>query len=167
MSSLDYAKLDCYVYNLLTKTKIEFTTTPESVSDSGVANFEAVDIKGRSGPYQGYNNSGPRQVSVGFKLHQDLLGQSVSIVTVSNQLRALTYPLYQGGQVSTPKAFLRIGDNIGIKCIIPNVSVNWLHPVRDGKFIHCDVQLEAIECIPDPAWDAQGVERGSDFSYGG
>ena len=149
-------KISCYVKNLLTGTTIEFELIPESVTDSNSASFDPQDIRGRSTPIQGYNNSGPRTVSYTVILHDDYCKDG--ILKTVNALRALTYPAY-GGSVTPPTCYVRFGKMIKMKAITNSVSVNWMTPYRDGVFTRAEVTLDFIE-VRGSSLGASSVEGG-------
>ena len=139
--------IPCYVINLLTGGKIEFDCEPDEITDTNSNQFDPQDIRGRSSPYQGYNNSGPRSISFNVILHDDLCKEGV--LNTVNHLRSLTYPNY-GGVLIPPKCLVRIGDMIHCKAVINDVSVVWQKPYRNGVYLVADVTINATEVVDTP-----------------
>lgn len=139
--------IPCYIINLVTGTRIEFDITPDSIDDSNSASFDAQSIRGRSSPYQGYSESGPRTVSYSVTLHHDLCKDG--LLNTVNKLKALTYPEY-GGILQLPQCLVRIGDMIHCKAIVGDVGVSWQKPIRDGIYLVADISLSFTEVVDTP-----------------
>lgn len=139
--------IPCYIINSLLGKTIEFECEPEEISDTSSAQFDAQDVRGRSSPYQGYNNSGPREINFTVVLHDDLCKNGI-LATV-NQLRSLTYPSYDG-ILKAPASVIRIGDMIHCKAVMTSVGVSWQKPFRDGVYVTASVDINAIEVVDTP-----------------
>ena len=139
--------IPCYIINLVTGTTIEFDITPDSIEDSNSASFDAQGIRGRSSPYQGYSESGPRTVSYSVTLHHDLCKDG--LLNTINKLKALTYPEY-GGVLQLPQCLIRVGDMIHCRAIVGDVSVSWNKPMRDGLYLVAEVNLSFTEVVDRP-----------------
>lgn len=148
--------IECYVRNNLTGKNIEFELIPEEISESLAAAFDPQEIRGRSNPIQGYNNSGPRSVEFTVTLHDDYCKDG--ILNVVNSLKALEYPLYNS-YVVPPNCYVRIGKMIRMQAICTGVNVTWKKPYRQGYFINADVSLSFSEVRSNPQ-DASEVEGG-------
>lgn len=145
----------CYIINLVTGTKIEFHL-PESVSDSLSANFDAIDIRGRTNALQGYNNSGPRTLSFDFDLHRDFC--EFGVVAAVSQLKALVYPAYVG-YIDAPKAFVHLGNAIRGLFVVNDVSVTYNIPFMDDMYVSANVSISITEA-GDAVYSAAQIEEG-------
>lgn len=139
--------IPCYIINLVTGTRIEFDITPDSIEDSNNASFDSQSIRGRSSPYQGYSESGPRTISYSVTLHHDLCKDG--LLNTVNKLKALTYPEY-GGILQLPLCLVRLGDMIHCKAIVGDVGVSWQKPIRDGIYLVADISISFTEVVDTP-----------------
>ena len=115
-----------------------FDYIPEEISDSKTANYNYVDIPGRSEPIIGYTNSSLREFSIhlmfmaGIGQRSHPSGQVDDAFAVKQKvdwLRSLTYPDYSGQYVRPPhKVLFSIGQLIKSVCIIPSVNVVYKGP---------------------------------------
>lgn len=152
-----------YIINLLTNDKIVVDLIPEEVSDATQGQYDEVVPRGRSNPIYGYSTSGPRTVSFTVQLHDDYCpGNHGSIVNYVNRLRALAYPAYNGGSISSPKCLVRVGDMINFTGVCKEVSVTWKKPYRDGFYLNAEVSLSFDE-VQSIAKSSSQVAKG-DFS---
>lgn len=144
--------IPCYVINTVTGGTIEFDCEPDEINDTISAQFDPQEIRGRSSPYQGYNSSGPRTVSLELVLHDDLCKEGV--LNTVNRLRSLVYPGYSGVLIA-PSCLVRIGDMIHMKAIVNDVGVVWQKPYRNGVYLVANVSLTFSEVvdIPHSAFD--------------
>lgn len=145
--ALNKEYIPCYIINLLTGGKIEFECEPEEISDSNSNQFDPQEIRGRSSPIQGYNNSGPRAINFSVVLHDDLCRQG--ILSTVNHLRSLTYPSY-GGVLTPPKCLVRIGDMIHCNAIVNDIGVTWQKPYRSGVYVTAEVSINLTEVVDTP-----------------
>jgi hypothetical protein len=149
--------MDCFVINMLNDDSISFACEPEEITDNNQNNFEAVDVRGRSSPYQGYSHSGPRTISFTLTLHQDLC--PMGLLNTINHLKALTYPGY-GGILEIPKCYVHIGYMISCLAIISEVGVSWKPPIRDHAYVQADVSLAFTEVRDDPLSYQEVIDNG-------
>ena len=147
-----------YIVNLITGNQMVIRIFPDEVTDSVSSQWEEVVPRGRSNPIQGYSSSGPRTVSYTLQLHDDYLPDGI-LATV-NQLRALTYPVYNGGSISPPKCLIRVAGNIKFTAICKEVSVTWMKPLRNGYYINAEVSLTFDE-VPSVAKSAVEITNGA------
>ena len=145
--------IPCYIINSILNTTIEFECEPEEFSDSSSAQFDAQDVRGRSSPYQGYNSSGPREISFSLTLHDDLC--KMGLLGTVNALKSLTYPGYDG-VLKSPQCFIRIGDMVSCNAIVTSVSVSWQKPFRDGVYVTASVDISATEVV-DTAYSSADI----------
>ena len=125
-----------------------FPCFPESYSDTRTASFTPQTPLGRSEPFQIYQNSGPRQVSVSFRMHREMT-QSTAIGDCVAVVQSATYPT--GGDQIVPKATLQIGKNCLITGIIDNVSTNWSDTINTyGQYNIVELSFTVTECTGNP-----------------
>lgn len=147
----------CYIINLVTNSRIEFTLIPDEVSDSVSSQFEETTPMGRSGPIYGYSATGPHSVSFSIQLHDDYC--KGGILNTVNKLKALTYPVYNSGNINPPKCLIRIGNIINMTAKCSEVSVTWQKPYRNGQYIMAEVSLSFDE-VTSRSMSAYDVEKG-------
>ena len=145
----------CYIINLVTGTRIHFHL-PESVSDSISANFDPIDIRGRTNALQGFNTTGPRTLSFDFDLHRDFC--EYGVVTTAAQLKALCYPGYTG-YIDAPKAYIHLGNAIRGLFIVNDVSVTYNVPYMDDMYMTAQVSMSITEA-GDTVYSAAQIEEG-------
>lgn len=152
--------IPCYVINILNGRQIVFDCEPEEISDNVNANFDAQEIRGRSSPYQGYNTSGPREISFSVTLHDDLC--KLGLLNTVNLLKALCYPDYYSGYLKAPKCRVRVGDMISCYAICTGVDVNWQKPYRNNIYTTADISLTFSEVVDVP-FSYSEIESGGGF----
>lgn len=145
----------CYIINLVTGTQIHFHL-PESVADAVAANFDPIDIRGRSNALQGFNTTGPRTVSFDFDLHRDFC--EYGLVTTAAQLKALCYPGYVG-YIDAPKAYIHLGNAVRGLFIVNDVSVTYNVPYMDDMYMTAQVSMSVTEA-GDTVYSASQIEEG-------
>ncbi len=167
----DNSRLRILFYNLNTGTKISFIATPESIQDGYSANFNEVELLGRSSPILVYGGGSSRTLNFTILFHEDLLEQDTDIRAFVDKLRALSLPVYDSG-IKVPKVYFRIGKMFSCWGTV-NTTVNYKPPVRNGRMIVAEVtfELTRLSSIPrqnglydaDPltAFDAEqeGIDR--------
>lgn len=157
--------IECYIINLVTNTKIEFLCNPEDVSENIASTFDAQTVRGRTAPFVGYDNTGPRTVSVSFIVNADLEGDAKTALTnfkrKVNAIRALAYPEYQGQYIKPPVCFVRIGKMVSMRAITEGVSVSWSLPYSEGLYRQAEISLEFTQIHNTPAtcYGASDVEN--------
>lgn len=157
------------IFNLTTGSRINIPLLPDSLSEEYSAQFDDIQVLGRSTPYAGYGGGGPRSVSIDLPIHVDYSeGQYLDII---EKLKALPYPEY-GNYIEPPKIYLKIGDFIAIIGYCDSVSVNWEKPYGDDMngnkvYYKADVSLSINEALkyPHSASDIEGG-MGSRFTIG-
>ena len=119
-------------------TSYYFPCFPESYSDSHSAHFTQQTPMGRSEPFQIYQNSGPRVVSVTFKMHVEM-NQTTPIRLLVGAIQSAVYPLGQSrSNTIVPKVKLRLANSCYIEGIISDsVTADW-----------GDTILETVDGVP-------------------
>lgn len=156
-------EISCYILNLITNDSVTFDCEPDEITDSNQNNYDPVDIRGRSSPYQGYNASGPRQINFSVTLHADMCRDGLQ--NTLNKLRALTYPIYSQGALLRPEAFFHIGYMISCRCIVNNVNITFQKPIRDHFYVQAEVSIDLTE-TPITPFGADEVTNNGNYVYG-
>lgn len=123
---------------------VEFPGIPEELNDNNQANYTAIQTKGRSAPFQDYENSGPRTFTFNYELFADYC-PGRDIRKVVNTLRSFTYPEKQGN-IRPPKAMFLVGET-SIVCIINTVAVTWKKPLKAGFYTRAAVAITLTEVV--------------------
>lgn len=132
---------------------------PDSIQDSMSASFASNFPLSRSAPIYSYQNSGPRQVSVSFRLHRDLCNQfnpnsEDSVDELITNLEAMVLPTYEEAQkiVNPPVVSMRVRDEVYIKGIVQSVSKTYSLPVikygSKEKYAVVDINFSISEITP-------------------
>ena len=119
-----------YTDNIAGYAAMYFPCYPESVSDSNQASYNAINILGRSEPFQYYTGSGPRTVSVSFKLHSDMWHDINYIYELVAFIEACCYPRY-GNAIAATKVIFHAAQNVHICGIMTSVNTEYEGPVLD------------------------------------
>lgn len=129
---------------------IVFPCMPQSYSDSRTANYTSQNPLGRSEPFQIYENSGPRTVSVSFQMHREMT-HTDPIEDVVKAVQAATYPIAWTGTIP-PKVRLVIGNACVIEGIIAGgVDVTWSETIdKNWKYNMVDLSFTVTECTGKP-----------------
>lgn len=142
-------KIPCYIVNLITNDSsgsgvVYLPHIPEEFSYSKSNNFEDMEIKGRSEPFQGYNNSSALTVDVSVTISADYCtGRNIDVIL--SKLEALSYPRYsEAGRIIPPKCFFRCA-TFSVEGVLDNLSITRRLPIIDGKYSIAEVSLSFIE----------------------
>lgn len=142
-------KIPCYIVNLITNDSsgsgvVYLPHIPEEFSYSKSNNFEDMEIKGRSEPFQGYNNSSALTVDVSVTISADYCtGRDIDVIL--SKLEALSYPRYsEAGRIIPPKCFFRCA-TFSVEGVLDNLSITRRLPIIDGKYSIAEVSLSFIE----------------------
>lgn len=135
---------------------VYFPCFPDSYSDTHTASVTSQTPLGRSEPFQIYQNSGPRTVSVEFRMDREMnckneIGQIVGFV------QSLTYP--SGLDTIIPRCTLVIGDNCYITGIVTDVSTNWSDTIINNVYMIATLSFSVIECTGDPKTQSRVAAR--------
>lgn len=162
----------------LTPSIVYFPCFPESVSDTSTANFSEMNPIGRSEPFQIYQNSGPREVSVSFTMHKEMV-HTTPIEALVNAVKATTYPLGSRNASSTfnystangidivPKVHLVIGRSIDITGVIKgSVGIKWYGTINKfDRYNMVDLDFTVTECTGDPKTAGRVANWDGDYSW--
>jgi len=149
------------IYNLTTFTRIDIPLLPESISEEYSAQFDDIQVLGRSTPYAGYGGGGPRSVSLDLPVHVDY--SNGEYLNTIEKLKALPYPEYDD-YIEPPKVYVKIGDFIAIVGYCDSVSVNWEKPYgqdMNGNMVYykSEVSISLTEALKFPH-SASQIESG-------
>lgn len=154
--------INCYIMNLNTGMKVNFITTPQTITESLSANFGQQTIPGRSDPLFYYTNSGPRNVTFTMTIVDDYT--PYGIVYTVNQLKAMVYPHYVGMTIHPPRCYLSIGRFLTLTGFLQNIEVTWQStPIREQIYQYADVAFTFTQAVQVPYSDVQ-VEQGATSS---
>ena len=156
---------------------------PETVQDSMKSDFTETNALARTAPVFSYQHSGPRTITINFKLHRDMmrdLNRGVSnlkdnvvdfssedyIDTLIRYLQAIALPKYNAYSANSkavvpPMVAIRFGNNIFIKGVVSSgITVTYSKPILiDDKYAIADINFTVSEVDP---YDAEKVvEMGS------
>ena len=138
---------DNYIYFHHLGKAITIPIDPDNIGDSMSASWASQTPLSRTAPIQSYQNSGPRNVSLQFLLHRDLIKQfnpdwinnkalgwqnGYDVVDLLiNNLEACVLPTYQetGKIVNPPIISLKIRNEIYIKGVVGSVTKGFQLPI--------------------------------------
>lgn len=165
-----YQMIDNYIYLYHTDTLIVVPAYSDSITDSIGASFSSSNLLSRSAPIQSYSGSGPRTITVQFRLHRDMMkqlnyGVSNAQVTMDDdyvdimirEIQAIVLPSYNTPEkmVNPPMVAVRLGNDIFIKGVVGHVAVTYQYPIlRNGKYAVIDISFDVTEVDP---YDAETV----------
>lgn len=131
---------------------IYFPCYPEDYTDSCSANFSELNPMGRSEPFQIYQNTGPREVSVSFTMHKEMV-HTTPIRMIVDAVRATQYPCGNVDGVDiVPTVTFVITNEVEITGIIKSApNVKWYGPInRAGRYSMVDLSFTVTECTGNP-----------------
>jgi hypothetical protein len=143
----------CYI-DIDDAGKIFFPCFPESFTDTRQSNVTSQNPLGRSEPFQIYQNSGPRTVSVSFRMHREM-NHVTDIESVVKAVQSATYPM--GWEQTLPKVKLVLGNSCSIKGIIAGtVTSNWSETINpDDQYNVVTLDFSVTECTGTPKLASQ------------
>lgn len=147
VSSVGFASQGCCSISVQGVGAASFPCFPESYSDSHTASVGSLTPLGRSEPFRIYQNSGPRTVSVSFRMHREMT-RSSDVGAIVGLVQSATYPI--GGYPIIPKTTLVIGNNCAITGIVENVSTNWSDTIIDNQYQIVTLDFSVSECTGSP-----------------
>lgn len=130
---------------------IYFPCFPEDYSDSCSPNFSELNPIGRSEPFQIYQNTGAREVSVSFTMHKEMVHVGgLPIKLIVDAVRATAYPL--GTDSIVPTVTLCIGNEVEITGVIRSApGVRWYGPINKfDRYSMVDLNFTVTECTGNP-----------------
>ena len=153
-------EIPCYIVNLITNNAgsgvVYFPHIPEEFSYAKSNNFEEMETKGRSEPFQGYNSSSALTVDISVTISADYC-ENHDIDTVLQKLESFAYPRYsEAGRIIPPKCFFRCA-TFSVEGVLESINITRKLPIIDGKYTIAEVSLSIIETHPT-AVSAKTVE---------
>ena len=144
-------EIPCYLVNLITNNNgsgvVYFPHIPEEFSYSKSNNFEEMEIKGRSEPFQGYNNSSALTVDINVTISADYC-ENHDIDSVLQVLESFAYPRYsEAGRIVPPKCFFRCA-TFSVEGVLESINIVRKLPIIDGKYTIAEVSISIIETHP-------------------
>lgn len=126
---------------------VEFPGIPEELSDNNQANYTAIQTKGRSAPFQDYENSGPRQFNFTYEFYADYLPNHDIKGVVSN-LVSFTHP-EKKGNIRPPTAIFSVsgGSDVSFQCVVNTVQVTWKKPIINNHYSRATVSISLTEVV--------------------
>ena len=161
----------CYIYNLDDRQKLLFDHFPETVDESITANWEDVEILGRSVPIRTYSNSSGRSFSLTLNfsasMYQNDDGSYVGLEIKLAFLRALVYPEYGEIIRPAPKCILSIGQWLKMPCVISDLSIS-RKPPWDLQTMIATVAEVSMMCneYADIPYGRSDITIGKDIGVG-
>lgn len=166
--------LDKYVY---------IPTWPDTVKDDLQSTFKQTEALARTAPVFTYSNSGPRQITVQFDLHREMVDEINTnnaavrpeygddyVDYLIKALQSAALPKYTSDTkfLEPPMVSMRLSNEIFIKGVISgSVSVSYSKPliIKDGKEKYAQVAIGFTMYEVTP-YDAETVyEQGSFRGY--
>lgn len=161
-------------------------TYPDSISDAMGSTFDDTSALSRSAPVFTYSKSGPRTVTVGLKLHRDMMdavNENISnlkentlnrtfqgedyVDALIRYLQACALPkysVYSNGAkaVEPPWVALKFGNSVFIKGVITTtITVDYEKPLlKDNKYALVSISFTVSELDP---YDAVTVAKQGSF----
>ena len=144
-------EIPCYIVNLITNNAgsgvVYFPHIPEEFSYAKSNNFEEMEIKGRSEPFQGYNSSSALTVDISVTISADYC-ENHDIDTVLQKLESFAYPRYsEAGRIIPPKCFFRCA-TFSVEGVLESINIVRKLPIIDGKYTIAEVSISIIETHP-------------------
>lgn len=137
-------------------TTLYFPCFPESYSDSHTASVSPMNILGRSEPFQIYQNSGPRTVSVSFRMDREMT-RTCEIGAIVGLVQSACYPI--GTYPIIPRCTLIIGNNCAITGIITDVSTDWGETIIENMYMVATLQFSVTECTGKPKMQGEVASK--------
>lgn len=146
---------DITLHSSLDDSTIDFPVYPEELSDGRSATYtEMPDLLYQYEPWYAYQNSGPRSLSLTFKMHRDMWSGDHRDGKCNQLVRfceACCYPEYNGSAVNTTKVTMYIKGEPLISGILTKASPRWSGPIGlDGFYLECELSLEITEVADSP-----------------
>ena len=166
MSSARQSLRKYTVIDLITGTSFKFHAIPaEGWSENKSVNWSNTSIIGRSSPLKGYQDSGPRRVSLTIPLHSWV--EQTDNTTPQEVKRwcdffmSLAYPDYSGGIKPPHKCLVMMGKQLKMKCVAISVDVRYLPPFDlDTGLAYNAVVSVIFEEVDDVPKDYKVVRNG-------
>lgn len=129
---------------------VSFPCFPESFTDTRQSNVTSQNPLGRSEPFQIYQNSGPRTVSVSFRMHREMYSYYEQVSDIVKAVQSATYPI--GWERTIPKVRLVLGNSCSIIGIIAGtVTSNWSETInKNFQYNVVTLDFSVTECEGTP-----------------
>jgi hypothetical protein len=114
------------------------------VSDNVQAQWDTVDIPGRTATYYGYTGTPSPDISFDITIHDDYCPSG--IVKTINFFKSLAYPGFED-RIVPPNCKVVLGSSIKFLAVCQSVGVNWKLPFRDGYYVSADVNFSFKQVI--------------------
>ena len=106
-----------------------FPCFPESVSETVSGSYNSQTPLGRQEPFYIYESSGPREVSVSFRMHREMFSSLSGLDNLINLIESGVYARSSG--VPAKRVTLKIGGQVSISGVINgSVSVEWSETIN-------------------------------------
>lgn len=155
MADPRHIEKSCILIDVETQDSIEFQMMPDGISDAKSANYNHIEIVGRSHPVLGYSSSGPRTISFTLIFFGNpSLEDTTTVAKVSKNLKfllSLVYPDYSSGVKPPHRCVLRLGNQVNMICVVSDVNINYRHLWdENGQPVYAEASVTCIEADPYP-----------------
>lgn len=180
-NNLRNALINAYLRDLDTKDNefntLQFGYIPEEISESKTANYNLIDIPGRSEPIYAYMNSSPREISLHIMFVAGI-GQDKTVNTGNSTieddavmvkqkvdwLRSLVYPDYSVAGIVRPphRILVSIGNLIKSICITTSVSPVYKAPWDESLLPYIaevDISFQEVNEVPYGSTDIKAGKQ--------
>ena len=127
MATRETARAKCYITELSTGDTLHFDHIPNQVTTQKAANWNDVEILGRSEPLKGYSGSSAKAISLALQFSasydQDDEGTYEKLETRLNFLDSLVYPEYEEHTIPPSRVLLSFGDWLKQVSIVRDISI--------------------------------------------
>lgn len=146
---------DLTLYSSLSGDSVDFPVYPEELSDAVKANYTTMpDLLFQYEPWQIYNSSGPRSVSLSFHMHRDMWTGDHQDGKCNQLIRfceAQCYPEFNGSAVNTSTVTMYIKGKKYVTGVMTDVSTDWGGPIgNDGFYLECTLKITITEVSEQP-----------------
>lgn len=146
---------DLTIYSSLANESMDFPVYPEEFQDGVKANYTTMpDLLYQYEPWQLYQSSGPRSISLSFHMHRDMWTGDHRDGKCNKLIRfcqANCYPEYNGSAVNTATVTIYVKGETLISGILTDVTPEWSGPIgQDGWYLECMLKLSITEVSEQP-----------------
>lgn len=138
------------MHSSISGESVDFPVYPEEYDDEYTATYDQMpDMLYQYEPWFVYKNSGPRTISLTFKMHRDMWSGDHRDGKCNDLIRfceAQCYPSYSGAAVNTAIATLYIAGQTYIRGIITSVKPTYSGPIGYDSFpLYVELQISFSE----------------------